>query len=87
MNIKTTIAAVSLLSALSFGAVAAESINAEQAMNLQSVGTVSVSGVGGSPMDIRQQLNAKAEQQGASAYRVIEANTGDSYHATAQLYK
>ncbi|WP_343464025.1 peroxide/acid stress response protein YhcN [Pantoea sp.] len=87
MNIKTTIAAVSILSALSFGAVAAESINAEQAMNLQSVGTVSVSGVGGSPMDIRQQLNAKAEQQGASAYRVIEANTGDSYHATAQLYK
>ncbi|MDZ7277116.1 peroxide/acid stress response protein YhcN [Pantoea eucrina] len=87
MNIKTTIAAVSILSALSFGAVAAESINAEQAMNLQPVGTVSVSGVGGSPMDIRQQLNAKAEQQGASAYRVIEANTGDSYHATAQLYK
>ena len=87
MNVKTTIAALSVLSALSFGAFAAESVNTDQAKNLQSVGVISVSGVGGSPMDIRQQLNDKADQQGAKAYRVIEANTGDSYHATAELYK
>ena len=87
MNIKTTVAAVTLLSALSFGAFAAESVNADQAQNLQSVGTISVSGVAGSPMDIRQQLNAKADAQGASAYRVIEAYNNGNYHATAELYK
>lgn len=87
MNIKTTFAAVTVLSALSFGAFAAESVNADQAQNLQSVGTISVSGVAGSPMDIRQQLNAKADAQGASAYRVIEAYNNGNYHATAELYK
>ncbi|UQY44572.1 peroxide/acid stress response protein YhcN [Mixta hanseatica] len=87
MNIKTTIAAVGLLSTLSFGAFAAESINAEQAQNLQSVGTVSVSGVAGTPMDIHQALQAKAERQGASAYRIIEARNNDNYHVTAELYK
>lgn len=87
MNVKTTIAALSVLSALSFGAFAAESINAEQAANLQPAGTISVSGIGGSPMEIHQQLNAKAEQQGAKAYRVIEAYNDNSYHATAELYK
>lgn len=87
MNIKTTVAAVTVLSALSFGAFAAESVNADQAQNLQSVGSISVSGVAGSPMDIRQQLNAKADAQGASAYRVIEAYNNGNYHATAELYK
>ncbi|WP_372771745.1 peroxide/acid stress response protein YhcN [Pantoea sp. WEP] len=87
MNVKTTIATLSVLSALSFGVFAADSINAEQAANLQPVGTISVSGIGGSPMDIHQQLNAKAEAQGAKAYRVVEAYNDNSYHATAELYK
>lgn len=87
MKVKATIATLSVLSALSFGAFAADSINAQQAANMQPAGTISVSGVGGSPMDFRDQLNAKADQQGAKAYRVIEANTGDSYHITAELYK
>ena len=87
MSIKTTIAVLSVLSTLSFGAFAADSINAEQAANLQSVGTISVSGIGGTPMDIHQQLNAKADAQGAKAYRVIEAYNDNSYHATAELYK
>lgn len=87
MNIKTTVATLSLLSALSFGAFAAESVNADQAQNLQSVGTISVSGVSGSPMSIRQELNQKADAQGASAYRVVEARIDGNYHATAELYK
>lgn len=87
MNVKTTIATLSILSTLSFGAFAAESVNAQQAQNLQSAGTISVSGVAGSPMDINQQLNEKAEQQGAKAYRVIEAYNNGNYHATAELYK
>lgn len=87
MNIKTTVAALSILSTLSFNAFAAESVNADQAQNLQSVGTVSVSGVGGSPMDIRHALNQKADAQGATAYRVVEAYNNGNYHATAELYK
>ncbi len=87
MNVKTTIATLSILSALSFGAFAAESVNSQQAQNLQSIGSVSVSGIAGSPMQINDKLNAKAEQQGDSAYKVIEARTGDSYHFTAELYK
>ncbi|KKB03616.1 peroxide/acid stress response protein YhcN [Pantoea anthophila] len=86
MNVKTTIAALSVFSALSFSSVAAESITASQAQDLQAVGTISVSGVAGSPMDIRQKLSDKADQQGAKAYRVIEAYNNGNYHATAALY-
>jgi len=84
---KTTIAAVSILSVLSFGALAADSIGIDQAQNREVIGTVSVGSVSSSPMDMKAMLNEKAEQQGASAYRVIEARTGDSWHATAELYK
>lgn len=84
---KTTIAALSILSVLSFGAFAADSIGIEQAQNREVIGTVSVGSVNSSPMDMKEMLNQKAEQQGASAYRVIEARTGDSWHATAELYK
>lgn len=87
MNIKTTIAAVSLLSTLSFGAFAADSINADRAQNMQNIGTISVSGVSASPMDINAKLNQKAEAQGATAYRVVEAYNNGNYHATAELYK
>lgn len=88
MKIKTTVAALSILSVLSFGANAAvNQVNAEQAQNLQSMGTVSVSQVGSAPMDMRQELAAKAEKEGASSYRIIEARTGDNWHATAELYK
>jgi len=75
------IASLGLASLLSFGA------SAEQAQNLQSMGTISVSQVGSAPMDMRQELAAKAEKEGASSYRIIEARTGDSWHATAELYK
>ena len=84
---KTTIAALSILSVLSFGAFAADSISTEQAQNRESIGTVSIGSVSSSPMDMKAMLNQKAEQQGASAYRVIEARTGDNWHATAELYK
>lgn len=88
---KTTIAiaVMSLAAALTFGASAAELITNEQAANqpLQSLGTISVSGIDAAPMDIRQQLSQKADTKGASYYRVIEAYTNGNYHATAELYK
>ncbi|MBP2168519.1 hypothetical protein J2125_001711 [Erwinia toletana] len=88
---KTTIAiaALGLASVLSFGASAANLVTTQQAAseNLQSVGTISVSGLDSSPMTIREALSEKANQQGASSYRVIEAYNNGNYHATAEIYK
>jgi hypothetical protein len=87
MKIKTAIKALGLLSLITFGASAAEQITQQEAQNLQPAGTITVSGVGGSPMDYRAQLAEKADAQGARAYRIIEARSGDTWHATAELYK
>lgn len=89
MKTKLAIAVLSLASVLSFGASAANLVTDQQAssQNLQSIGTISVSGIDGAPTDIRQALSQKADKQGASAYRVIEAYNNGNYHATAELYK
>lgn len=87
MKIITTIAALSLLSAVSFGASAAQLVTNQQAENLQSMGVISVSGVDGVPTDIRQQLSDKADAKGAKSYRVIEAHNEGAYHATAEIYQ
>jgi hypothetical protein len=87
MKIMTTIAALGLLSAVSFGASAAQLVSNQQAENLQPMGTISVSGVNGVPTDIRQELSDKADSKGAKSYRVIEAHNDGAYHATAEIYQ
>ena len=87
MKIKTTVAALSILSVISFGAFAADSITSDQAQTRESLGTVSIGSVGSTPMDMHQMLNKKAQEEGASSYRIIEARTGSNWHATAELYK
>ncbi|WP_413502283.1 peroxide/acid stress response protein YhcN [Serratia proteamaculans] len=87
MKIKTTIATMSVLSMLSFGAFAAQSVDANQAAKMQAAGTITVSGVAGAPSDIRQALSEKADAKGATAYRVIEARNEGNFHATAEIYK
>ena len=87
MKIITTIAALSLLSAVSFGASAAQLVTNQQAENLQSMGVISVSGVDGAPTDIRQQLSDKADAMGAKAYKVIEVREENNWHATAKIYQ
>ncbi|MGV3345794.1 peroxide/acid stress response protein YhcN [Enterobacteriaceae bacterium LUAb1] len=87
MNIKATIAVISVLSGLSFGAFAAESVTIEQAQHMQPVGTISVSGIASSPMDMHQALEQKARAQGATAYHIVEARQGGNWHVTAELYK
>jgi len=81
------IATLGLASLISFGAGAATLVNSEQASNLQPMGSISVSQIAGVPMDIRQELSAKADKAGASSYRIIEARTGGHTHVTAELYK
>jgi uncharacterized protein involved in high-affinity Fe2+ transport len=63
MKIKTTVAALSILSVLSFGAFAADSINSEQAQGRQAIGTVSVGAVSSSPMDMHEMLNKKHKKK------------------------
>ncbi|WP_067710250.1 MULTISPECIES: peroxide/acid stress response protein YhcN [unclassified Erwinia] len=89
MKTKLMISMISLAAVLSFGASAANLVTQEQAdsQNLQSMGTVTISGIDGVPTDMRQQLSQKAEEQGASSYRVIEARNEGNYHITAELYK
>ena len=88
MKTIATLAAFGLASVMSFGAnAAAHQVSAAQAQNLQSMGTISVSQIGSAPMDMQQELSKKADKAGASAWRVVEARTGDSWHATAELYK
>lgn len=64
MNMKATLVTASLLSALSFGVFAADSINAQQAQDRQSLGTVSVDDIGSSPMDMHEMLNQKSARVG-----------------------
>ncbi|MGK9173094.1 peroxide/acid stress response protein YhcN [Yokenella regensburgei] len=87
MKRNTIIATLGLASLLSFGASAATQISADQAQNLQPMGSVSISQTASSPMSIREQLSAKADRAGASSYRVTELQEGDTWHATAELYK
>ncbi len=84
-----SIIALGLASVLSFSAGAAQQVSNEQVIqqNMQPTGTISVSGINGVPTEIRQQLSEKADNEGASAYRIIEAHLDGSYHATAELYK
>ena len=87
MSIKAGLAMMGVLSVLSFGASAAQSISSEQAQGMHSLGVITVSGVSASPTDINDQLNAKAEAVGATAYHITEAYMNGNYHETAQLFK
>lgn len=79
-----------LLTTASFATFAATPVDNSQAQNLQSIGSVSVSGVRGSLDDASRHLSQKAEEMGASHYRVIGVdNPGDSslWSGTAEIYR
>ncbi len=76
MKIKTTVAALSVLSVLSFGAFAADSIDAAQAQNREAIGTVSVSGVASSPMDMREMLNKRKAQRPTRLRKLVAVTPG-----------
>lgn len=82
--------AVALFAATSFTAMAATPIDHEQAQGLQSMGSVSVSAVSGSLDDATRQLSQKAEEMGATHYRIVGVdNPGDSslWSGTAEIYR
>lgn len=78
---------LAVVSVLPLTSVAATSISEEQAQTRQSVGVVSVNKVGETLSGLTEMMSDKAEAKGASSFRVLSANTGDSSHMSAELYK
>lgn len=84
-TIKTAAIAIAL-SALSFGAFAAQPVTSSQAENMNKIGTVSVDGA--STLDgLEAKLAAKAAEAGASGYSITSANTNNKISGTAVIYK
>lgn len=82
--------AVALLATSSFTAMAATQVDTQDAQGLQSMGSVSISGARGSIDDAQRHLAHKAEEMGATHYRVVGLDTpGDSsrWSGTAEIYR
>ena len=77
--------AVIALSALSFGAFAAQEIAADQTQNLNKIGVVSAQGA--TTLDgLEARLAAKAEAAGAKAYTITSAHSNNKLSGTAIIY-
>ncbi|ORM74383.1 protein ydgH Flags: Precursor [Pantoea wallisii] len=90
MKTRYAIMSAALLATASFTTFAASPLSEREAQNLQSAGTVTISGVRGSLDDATRHLSQKAEEQGASHYRVIGVqNPGDSsmWSGSAEIYR
>lgn len=84
-TIKYAVAAIAL-STLSFGAIAAKSVNDTQAQNLNKIGVVSATGAT-TLDDLEAKLAAKADAAGARSYEITSANTKGQMSGTAVIYK
>lgn len=79
-------AAALILSTLSFGAFAAQSINPADTHGLDKIGVVSADGA--TTLDgLEAKLAAKAAAAGATSYAITSANTNNKISGTATLYK
>ena len=84
-TIKYAVAAVAL-SALSFGAFAAEPVSSTQAQGMNKIGVVSAEGA--TTLDgLEAKLAEKAAAAGASGYTITSANNGNKLSGTAVIYK
>ncbi|WP_250870358.1 multiple stress resistance protein BhsA [Hafnia paralvei] len=79
------LAVVLALSITAFAASAAD-LSSAPTSDMQKMGVVSVSGA--TTLDgLEARVAAKAEQAGASSYRIISTTGNNRMHATAELYK
>lgn len=84
-TIKYAAAAIAL-SALSFGAFAAQSVTPTQAESMNKIGVVSAEGA--TTLDgLEAKLAAKADAAGATGYSITSANTNNKVSGTAVIYK
>lgn len=86
MKIIKNLAVVFALSATAFAAATAADLSSQPTSDMQKMGVVSVSGA--TNLDgLEARVAAKAEQAGASSYRIISTSGNNKMHATAELYK
>lgn len=83
MKKSTLVAATLALSAISFGSMAAEEV---QHSGQPAAGYVSVSGAV-SVNDLTEKLAKKADEAGATSFRVISAGGENSMNGVAAIYK
>ncbi|WP_435951877.1 DUF1471 domain-containing protein [Dryocola sp. BD626] len=89
---KRSLALTSLL--LSVGLIttaaqSAEDVAADRVTGLNEIGLISVNGIAGSVQDVEKMIALKADEQGASYYRIIQMQENpqaDSWRAQAILY-
>ena len=92
LTMKRTLALTSLL--LSVGLVSttaqsAEFASADCVTGLNEIGQISVNNISGSPQDVERVVALKADELGASWYRIIqmqEDNRSDHWRVQAILY-
>lgn len=89
---KQSLALTSLL--LSVGLIttsaqSAENASADRVTGLNEIGTISVNEVVGSPQEVERIIAWKADEQGASYYRIVqmhETTRADSWQVQAIIY-
>lgn len=89
---KRSFALTSLL--LSIGLISttarsAEYVSADRVTGLNEIGVFSLNGLNGSPQDIERLVALKADEQGASFYRIIQLHedaTPDKWNVRAIFY-
>lgn len=89
---KRSLALTSLLLSvgmISTTAQSAEFASADCVTGLNEIGLISVSNVSGSPQDVERVIALKADEQGASWYRIVqmyEEQQPDNWRVQAILY-
>ncbi|MGL4429467.1 MAG: DUF1471 family protease activator YjfN [Silvania sp.] len=92
LTMKRSLALTSLLLSaglVSTAAQSAEFASADCVTGLNEIGLISVSDISGSPQDVERMVALKADEQGASWYRIIkmqEDNHVDRWRVQAILY-
>ncbi|POT57670.1 hypothetical protein C3432_06860 [Citrobacter amalonaticus] len=90
---KIALATTLLLSAFSFGAVAADQVSKDEVdhFKLVKIGSVNVSQTQGaisSPSDLRTELSKLADEKGGKYYHIVAARQhGPNFEAVADVYK
>ncbi|UYU33329.1 multiple stress resistance protein BhsA [Siccibacter colletis] len=85
MKTITALFTAALLSSLSFASFAAVEVQSTPA-NQQAVGTISAT-AGTNLGSLEDQLAQKAEEMGASSFRITSVTGPNTLHGTAVIYK
>ncbi|EIX9165723.1 DUF1471 domain-containing protein [Klebsiella pneumoniae] len=86
MKTVNTLAIAAVLSSLSFASFAAVEVQSTPAGQHHKVGTISAS-AGTNLGSLEDQLAQKADEMGATSYRITSVTGPNTLHGTAVIYK